>query len=137
MPELDGLETTRRIRALVGPEVPIIIISAYDASEIELEMQEAGANGFIAKPLYLSALYNTLKDMTQPHNMSSVQPNTNHQLAGLRILLVKDNLLHMEIAEELLDMHGVIIETATNGQEGLEKFLQSKPVTTEQKRKSM
>ncbi|WP_238727545.1 response regulator [Diplocloster modestus] len=64
MPDIDGLETTRRIRDKVGRDTPIIIISAYDWSEIEEEARAAGANAFIMKPLFQSSLYNTLVSVT-------------------------------------------------------------------------
>lgn len=129
MPDIDGLEATRRIRAKVGRDTPIIIISAYDWSDIEEEARAAGADAFITKPLFQSSLYNALVSVTNgAFGMSrSKEENTGNSLQGMRILLAEDNELNMEIAVTLLEMNGAKVESAANGQEALERFSKTEP----------
>lgn len=129
MPDIDGVETTRRIREKVGRDTPIIIISAYDWSEIEDEARKAGANAFIAKPLFQSSIYNALVNVT---NGAFGVPGTKERLVGdsllgKRLLLVEDNALNMEIAVTLLEMNGAAVERAENGQAAVDRFLQTEP----------
>lgn len=114
MPDMNGLETTRRIRKLVGPDTMIIIISAYDWSSIQKEAEDAGANGFITKPLFTSNICNTLESMYTHFEKNAVEKQA-YDLSGKRILLVEDNELNMEIAKALLEMQGMIVDTAENG----------------------
>lgn len=114
MPEMDGLETTKRIRKLVGPDTMIIIISAYDWSSIQRDAVEAGANGFITKPLFASNICETLENMVTDFDEHTDEQKT-YNLKGKRILLVEDNELNMEIAKALLEMQGMIVDTAENG----------------------
>ena len=124
MPDMDGVETTRRIRKLVGPETTIIIISAYDWSTIEAEARRAGADCFIAKPLFRSAVYDALLQMDVArhgsHAPAAVLPA--ERAAGRRVLLVEDNELNREIAQSLLEMSGYEVDTAENGKVALERF---------------
>ena len=127
MPDIDGIETTRRIRELVGPDAMIIIMTAYDWSSIESRARAAGANAFLSKPIFASTLYNTLLSvtgiskvvMTSTQSVEMKRP----ELAGRRVLLVEDNELNREIAVELLKMTDVAVDCAGNGQEALELFL--------------
>lgn len=129
MPEMDGVETTRRIREKVGRDTPIIIISAYDWSEIEEEARKAGANAFIAKPLFQSSLYNALVSATNgTFGVSGPKKEKREDtLRGKRLLLAEDNALNMEIAVTLLEMNGALIEGVENGQAAVDRFLQTKP----------
>lgn len=127
MPDIDGIEATRRIREVVGPETTIIIITAYDWSEIEKSARKAGANAFLAKPIFASTLYNTLLSATGISKAAAIPaPGTQlrrPKLAGRRVLLVEDNELNREIALELLSMAEVVVDWAKNGQEAVDKFL--------------
>lgn len=119
MPGMDGIETTRQIRAKVGPEVPIIMISAYDWSEYEDEARKAGANGFIMKPLFRSRLVCQLKNFVgqEPVQKTEAAPVLlGGDFTGKRVLLVEDNELNQEIASEMLSSAGIIVETADNGE---------------------
>lgn len=129
MPNMDGVETTRRIREKVGPDTPIIIISAYDWSEIEEEARAAGVNAFIAKPMFQSSIYNVLVSVTNgAFGMTESKVNVKgHSLDGKRLLLAEDNALNMEIAVTLLEMNGAIVEGVENGQEAVKRFLQMEP----------
>lgn len=128
MPCMDGLETTRQIRKKSGENTPVVIITAYDYSEVEEEALKAGANAFITKPFYLSALYDTL--MTATHG-AMVENNQNlvdeeeSIFKGKNVLIAEDNELNMEIIQELLKMEGAVTEGAENGREALEKFRES------------
>lgn len=128
MPDLNGVEVTRQIRKKLGKDTLIIIISAYDWSEIEEEARKAGANAFISKPLFESTLYNVLLSVlaSEPSGGKLAETESNICL-GKRILLVEDNELNQEIAAELLKGTGGQIECAGNGKEALERFLSSPP----------
>lgn len=122
MPEMDGIQTTRAIRSIVGPDVPVIILSAYDWSDIEAEAREAGVDGFIAKPLFRSRLVYTLKKfLPEAEGTSNGENSLNDTVFHKkRILLVEDNELNREIAAEIIGMTGAAVETAENGEEAVE-----------------
>lgn len=125
MPEMDGVETTRRIREIVGPETPIIVISAYDWTDIEYEARKAGVNAFIAKPMFQSSIYNVLVNVTNGAfgRIVDTLNDEGKSLDGIRLLLAEDNELNMEIAETLLGMNGAEVECVRNGQEAVDRFL--------------
>lgn len=128
MPDMDGIETARRIRKYVGADTLIIIISAYDWTPIEQAAREAGVNAFISKPMFASTIYNTLMTVTRrpayekPEEKETVKPR---ELAGKRVLLVEDNELNMEIATEILKMADVKVECVHNGREAVDQVLNS------------
>lgn len=124
MPEMDGIETTRRIRKQVGWSTPIIIISGYDWSEIEDEARAAGANAFISKPLFQSSLYNVLVNVTNgAFGVTELKTESmSRPLYQKRLLLAEDNALNLEIAATLLEMNGAIVESVENGQEAVNRF---------------
>ena len=128
MPEMNGVETTKRIRATVGPMIPVIILSAYDWSEIEQEARAAGADGFISKPLFKSRLVWQLKKLSgqKQENPRQITDLSELRLEGKRILLVEDNELNMEIAREIIGQTGAQIEFAWNGKEALDRFMETK-----------
>lgn len=126
MPGMDGLETTREIRKRVGDKIPILIISAYDWSDIEEEARKAGAHGFISKPLFKSNLYYGLSHfMDQKAEVEVEEKKEEFDLTGKRILLAEDNDLNWEIANEILTAVGFKVELAENGQVCVDKFSQS------------
>ena len=129
LPDMDGIETTRRIRKEIGDDTPIIIISAYDWSEIEEEARAAGVNAFITKPLSGSSLYNVLINLT--NGVLGVQESktaeVENTLHGKRILLAEDNAINMEIAETLLKMKGALVECVDNGRKAVDRFFQVEP----------
>ncbi len=130
MPGMNGLETTRGIRKIVGDELPILIISAYDWSEIEDEARAAGVQGFISKPLFKSNLYLGLSRYVEGAPDEDEQVNAleeERDFGGLRILLAEDNDLNWEIAEDILTDVGFEVEWAENGKICVEKFEQSAP----------
>lgn len=130
MPDMDGLQTTREIRKIVGEAVPILIISAYDWSDIEEEAREAGAHGFISKPLFKSNLYLGLSRYAEGEVEEEEEISVNeHIFTGMRILLAEDNELNWEIAEDILTEAGFEVDWAENGQICVEKFKSSEPGT--------
>lgn len=123
MPEMDGLETTRQIRARVGEDIPILIISAYDWSDIEEEARAAGIHGFISKPLFKSNLYLGLsRYMLQEEPQDAGQEKEKLNFEGMKILLAEDNDLNWEIAEDILSDVGFELERAENGKVCVEMF---------------
>ncbi|MGN0678218.1 MAG: ATP-binding protein, partial [Oscillospiraceae bacterium] len=118
MPDMDGIATTRAIRKAVGNDVPIIIISAYDWSDIEQDARAAGANAFISKPLFRSRLAKTFNSLVgEEEKTEQGEPLldlSNMDFAGKRILLAEDNDLNAEIATEILDMTGLAVERAVD-----------------------
>lgn len=124
MPDMDGVELARLIRREIGADVPIVMISAYDISEIEDEARKAGVNGFLPKPLYRSSVYHAIRDAVEGTIMPGV---VEKPLEGKYLLLVEDNVINREIAEVLLQDKGAKVQHAANGHEALEVFLSSKP----------
>ena len=130
LPDMNGIEVTRRIRAL-GDHTPIIILTAYDWSEIEAEARAAGVTAFCSKPMFLSDLRESLltalgqKEAEPDGPLPSVQDAID--FAGKRLLLAEDNELNREIVLEILGEYGFRIDTAKNGKEAVEKVAASKP----------
>ena len=124
MPDMDGIETARRIRNKVGDTLPIIILSAYDWTEIEDEAREVGITAFLAKPLFKSRLYETMRNTLMPTPDTQMEQNglIAHDKASGRILLVEDNTLNAEIAQTLLTNYGLHVDVASDGNEALEFF---------------
>ena len=129
MPDLDGMAATRAIRKAVGDDVPIIIISAYDWSDIEQEARAAGANAFISKPLFRSRLAKTfgalVGDVEPERYNAPLQELGKLNLTGRRALLVEDNALNAEIAAEFMTMTGLTVELAADGIEAVDKIAES------------
>lgn len=128
MPEMDGIETTRRIRKIAGADIPIILLSAYDIEDYEKEALEAGASSFVTKPLFKSKLIQILKRFTdESEQIQQVAPIklSDANFPDKQILLVEDNDLNREIAVEIIGSTGVRINTAVNGLDAIEKVLLS------------
>ncbi|MEA5084095.1 MAG: transporter substrate-binding domain-containing protein [Lachnospiraceae bacterium] len=122
MPDIDGMETTRRIRELYGKNTIIIIASAYDLSEIEDEAKAAGADTLISKPLFQSSLFNTLVNVVGGKYNKKESKEISYNFNGKKVLLAEDNALNREIAIELLSMVGIVADSAENGKSAVEKF---------------
>jgi len=125
MPDIDGIETSRRIRKIVPSDVPIMILSAYDLSEIEEEGIAAGIDGFLQKPFFLSNFRSIVEKLKASSNIKEEPEERDDVLTGKHILAAEDVELNMEILEELLKMAGADCEWAQNGKEALEKFERS------------
>ena len=131
LPDLSGIEVVRQIRSIIGDNIPIIIMTAYDWHNIEDEAKEAGVTAFCNKPLFLSELRDTLvsviNNQTEPDEETPIIPVTAEELRGKRILLVEDNELNREIAQELLTESGFVIESAEDGSIAVEIMKNAAP----------
>ena len=127
MTGMDGIACARAIRARVGSSTPILLISAYDWTEIESEARAAGIDGFVAKPLFRSTLYRALSAVADGPSASSEASAPEADLAGRRVLLAEDNELNWEVARELLGALGLELTWAENGREAVDAFASSEP----------
>ena len=129
LPDMNGIEVTRQIRSL-GDDTPIIILTAYDWSEIEAEARAAGVNAFCAKPIFMSDIRDTLMTaigQKQASTDDNILPTASSDFRGRSILLVEDNELNSEIALAILNEYGFQVDTAENGAEAVEKIRNSAP----------
>ena len=124
MPDMNGIETVRRIRRVIGDSKPIIILTAYDWSDVEEEAKEAGVTAFCEKPLFMSQLRDLLANPV-PKKESPKEKKFNY--SGKSILLVEDNELNQEIAQTILEDAGFVIDTANDGVAAVEKMQQAVP----------
>ena len=124
MPDMDGIETTREIRRIVGPDVTIIIISAYDWENIEGEAKEAGANLLITKPLFKTTLVSAFQ-RCMCSNPAEAPQETEYDFTGRRVLVAEDNQINAEIAKSLLESRSFTVEVAVNGLRAMEMFVQN------------
>ena len=123
MPEMDGLETARRIRAIVGPEVTIIIMTAYDWTAIEHEAKLAGVNLLMSKPMFKSSLiFAFSKALGEKEERTQPVQEPDYDFTGRRVLLAEDNAISTEVAVLLLESKGFQVDTAENGLRALEMF---------------
>ena len=127
MPNKNGIETAREIRRIVGEEVSIIILTAYDWTEVEVEARKAGVNAFISKPLFRSKIVYMFMEFLgeSPDNKPQEELEKTLDFTGKRLLLVEDNDLNREIVKELLLETGIEVDTAENGMEALKKVEES------------
>ena len=129
LPDMNGIEVTRQIRSL-HDDTPIIILTAYDWSDIEVEAKAAGVTAFCAKPMFMSDLRETLMSALGQKPADAVQgllPEKNADFKGKHILLVEDNELNREIAQEILREYGFLVDSAENGAVAVEKVSTSAP----------
>ena len=129
LPDMNGIEVTRQIRSL-HDDTPIIILTAYDWSDIEVEAKAAGVTAFCSKPMFMSDLRETLMSALGQKPMDAVQgllPDKNADFKGKHILLVEDNELNREIAQEILREYGFLVDTAENGAVAVEKVSTAAP----------
>ncbi len=131
MPDMDGMETVKLIREGVGGELPIVIVTAYDYSEVEEEAKKVGVNRFISKPVFQSTMFNLLVETYGGYRPKHVMTAASYDYKGRRILLAEDNTMNMEIASEILKNAGFVIDTADDGRAVVNRFL-SEPEGTYQ-----
>ena len=121
MPDMNGVETARRIRKLAGEDLPIIILTSYDWSDVEEEAREAGVTAFISKPMFPSDLHRVLLScIGKTEEGKDAAPEEKQDFSGRKILLVEDNELNREIAEEILSEYGFTVTSAADGTEAVE-----------------
>ena len=129
LPDMNGIEVTRQIRSL-GDDTPIIILTAYDWSDIEVEARAAGVTAFCSKPMFMSDLRETLLNaigQKQNNRTDAIPASVNADFKNKQILLVEDNELNSEIAVEILKEYGFRVDTAENGAEAVERIRSSRP----------
>ncbi len=138
MPDMNGIETVRQIRRIVGNEAPIIILTAYDWADIEEEARNAGVTDFVSKPIFLSELRSIL---TKPFHKEEIAAKeaaakakaiedaakNDAPIEGVKILLVEDNDMNQEIAEAILTQHGLVVDVADDGDTAVEVLKNAKP----------
>ena len=127
MPDMNGVEVVRRIRNIIGEEKPIIILTAYDWSDIEQEAREAGVTAFCSKPIFLSELREILEAPFVVQNTVDDTEEEAISFEGKKILLVEDNELNQEIAVEILGETGFVIDVADDGEVAVEKMKEAQP----------
>jgi len=129
LPDQNGVETTRQIRELVGDEVPIVIVSAYDWSDIEQDARQAGANAFISKPLFRTKLaklfHGLINNKGEDEAGASLRSLEELKLDGYRVLLAEDQEINAEIATDFLEMTGLEVDWVKDGEQAVERFADS------------
>ena len=119
MPDMNGIETIRRIRRVIREDVPIIVLTAYDWTDFEQEAREAGATAFVAKPIFMSELRSVLTQPVQVEEQEDGYAESACDYSGKRILLVEDNELNRELALAILEETGMMIDCAEDGIEAV------------------
>ena len=119
MPDMNGIEVVRRVRRVIGDEIPIIVLTAYDWADFEEEARAAGVTAFVAKPIFMSELREVLT-LKKERPLGNVLPeNAKYDFGGKHVLLVEDNELNREIATALLEEAGITVDTANDGIEAV------------------
>ena len=125
MPEMDGVETTRRIRQAVGEETPVIILTSYSWDDVAEEATEAGVDTFVAKPLFAGTVLDEFREAFKRKNARLVREAAD--LTGRRVLLAEDVAVNAEIIMMILSMREMEVDLAENGAEAVELFAASEP----------
>ena len=126
MPDMNGIETVRRIRRIIGDDKPIIILTSYDWEEVEQEAREAGVTHFISKPIFMSELRDILCKPL-PSAKPEVEEEAEVDFTGRKLLLVEDNELNQEIAVEILEQRGFEVEAVGDGVEAVARMAAAQP----------
>ena len=126
MPDMNGIEVVRRIRGMIGEDTPIIVLIAYDWSDIEEEARKAGVTAFCSKPIFLSELREVLESPFASGNQDEASQET-FSFQGKKILLVEDNELNQEIAVEILQETGFVMDVADDGSAAVERMREAEP----------
>ncbi|MBP3262798.1 response regulator [Pseudobutyrivibrio sp.] len=126
MPEMDGVETTKQIRSVIGKDTAVIILTAYNWDDIYDEAKEAGVDSFISKPLFTENLINEFKDVLEKKNRTLSGGNNSVSLEGKKVLLAEDVAINAQIMMKVLSMKKLEVDHAVNGKEVL-NYYESKP----------
>ena len=127
MPDMNGVETVRRIRRIIGDDKPIIILTSYDWEEVEQEAREAGVTHFISKPIFMSELRDILCKPLTSGKSDKMEEDAEVDFTGRRLLLVEDNELNQEIAVEILEQRGFGVEAVADGVDAVERMEHAQP----------
>ena len=125
MPGIDGVEATRRIREIVGPEMPIVILTSYNWDDIANEAHKAGVDSFVPKPLFAATVLDEFQSAFRRKGRAG--QDTRASLEGRRVLLAEDMQVNAEIMSMVLGMREVEVDVAENGRVAVDKFLSSEP----------
>lgn len=129
MPGMDGIETVRHIRGLADKKMPIIVVTAYDFSEITEGAKQAGVTTFVSKPLFQSSLFDLLANISGSNKKAKIVNHTKYDFSGARVLLAEDNKMNMEIAKRILESAHFTVDCAWDGREVVDKFEAAAPDT--------
>ena len=127
MPEMDGFATISEIRRIAAKELPIVVVTAYDFSEVSDHAQNLGISRFISKPLFQSSLFDLLANISGKQTPHAAERLPKYDFDGARLLLVEDNNMNMEVAKHILLLVGFAVDSAWNGQEAIDIFTASRP----------
>lgn len=129
MHDIDGIETTRKIREFIDESIPIFLISAYDLTDVEDRARQAGITAFISKPVFLSDLHKKLMEVCVKNAGQDTAKETTQKIdfKGKRLLIVDDIEINREVARELLNMEGFLVEEAEDGSVALDMLAKSEP----------
>ena len=127
MPDMNGVETVRRIRRIIGDDKPIIILTSYDWEEVEQEAREAGVTHFISKPIFMSELRDILCKPLTSAKSDKAEEDAEVDFTGRRLLLVEDNELNQEIAVEILEQRGFEVEAVADGVDAVARMEHAQP----------
>ena len=127
IPDMNGIEVVRQIRKVIGKSCPIIILTAYDWTDIEEEARAAGVTAFCEKPLFLSELRRVLAEPYGAEPACKPAQPAAAELRGKNLLLVEDNALNRELALEILKEAGFAVDTAEDGEIAVQKIKQAAP----------
>ena len=125
MPDMDGIETTRKIRSVVGYEIPVIILTSYSWDDIAAEAMDAGVDTFVSKPLFADSIMDEFREAFKKKNPERTQNTA--ELKGRRVLLAEDMAVNAEIIMMVLSMHEITSDHAENGKIAVEMFEKHEP----------
>jgi signal transduction histidine kinase/DNA-binding response OmpR family regulator len=126
MPDMNGIETVRRIRKVISEEVPIIVLTAYDWADFEIEAREAGVTAFVSKPIFMSELREVLTTPAISESMARAESQPEPaNYSGKHVLLAEDNELNREIAVAILEETGMEIDTVNDGDEAVSTIMEA------------
>ncbi len=136
MPGMDGWETCQRIRQImVAQATPLIVmVTAHGREMLSLRtpQEQSQVNGFLVKPITASMLFDAVADARAEQRQTLAPPEVStpqaQKLTGMRLLVVEDNLINQQVAQELLGSLGAMVILAANGQLGVEAVAHAKPM---------
>lgn len=127
MPGIDGIETAHKIRVETGAKSPLLILTAFEWDEIEKEARQAGVDGFMQKPFFISVLQNLIEKLDNSNNGNEQENMKKLSIRGMHFLAIEDYELNYEILKERLELEGATCEPAANGKIGVDTFENSEP----------
>ena len=127
MPGVDGVELTKKIREIAGNDISILLVSAYDWTQIEEDAKDAGIDGFISKPLFRSSLFKKISEVLGLEDKAASQEENNSDLKDMKVLVAEDMDVNWEVISTLLDMYGIKCQRAENGKVAVEMLRNIQP----------